>query len=88
MARDDLHALFGRVQGPAWESNGSGVAWLLINHKAQLDRKTVLEISVFRHQGAAEDADPTMLFWLKDLMAPQKFKVESSRRLQHRGRKQ
>ena len=47
--------------------NGSGVAWLLINHKMQLGKKTIAKITVFRHDGAAEDADPTMLFYLKDI---------------------
>ena len=47
--------------------NGSGVAWLLINHKEQLGKKTVWKITVFRHEGAAEDADPSMLLWLEDV---------------------
>ncbi|GAQ06042.1 hypothetical protein ALT_3363 [Aspergillus lentulus] len=37
--------------------NGSGVAWLLINHKAQMGVKTIASISLFRSKEALDD-DP------------------------------
>ncbi|ORY01812.1 hypothetical protein BCR34DRAFT_636686 [Clohesyomyces aquaticus] len=45
--------------------NGVGAAYLLVQHKKQLGRKTVKKVTVFQDAGKAVPRPPSLLFWVE-----------------------
>lgn len=60
MQRDEAKALLGTP-------NGSGVAWLLAQHKEQLGHKTVDEVTLFWDEECSLTGPPSLLFQLGDV---------------------
>ena len=47
--------------------NGLGVAYFLIQHKAELGRKTITKVDVFAHESTFKGRDPCFVFHIEDV---------------------